>query len=135
MSEFRVLLSAALLSAGVAAAVSAATLRFAADGITANRAPPIAAVRLDELAAAYAEEAVRSSGTERETAAAVRAWALALEDALSRVAQRRGVVLLPARAVAAGAPDLTAQVSIEIEAALAGGIRSPAVPPDGESLP
>ena len=45
----------------------------------------------------------------------MRAWGAALERALALVAERRAVVLLPARAVAAGAPDVTG----EVEAAMA----------------
>ena len=117
MSELRVLASAVLLAAGVAAAVSAAMVRYAADD-----APRIASVRLGELAADYAAKAAREEATGQETAYAVRAWAFALEDALDRVAKHHGAVLLPARAVAAGAPDLTAQV----EAALAAAAVNPA---------
>ena len=101
-----VLVSAALLSGAVAAAVAAATLRYGVEP-----APRIAAVRLAEITAAYTTRAA-SGG---ETAADVRAWGAALEAALGSVARRHGVVLLPARAVAAGAPDMTRQV----EAALA----------------
>ena len=99
-----------LLAAGVAAAVSAGIVRHAAD-----RTPAIATVRLAELAADHAARAVRSDATPEETAAASRAWARALQTALAQVAAAHGTVLLPARAVAAGAPDLTA----EVEAAMA----------------
>lgn len=105
-SSWPVMVSAVLLSSAVAAAVSAATLRY---GIEAQ--PHIASVRLGEITAAYTTRAA-SSG---QTAAEVRAWGQALEAALDRVVARHGAVLLPARAVAAGAPDLTA----EVEAALA----------------
>ncbi|MCY4551217.1 MAG: TrbI F-type domain-containing protein, partial [Defluviicoccus sp.] len=53
--------------------------------------------------------------SEGRTSEDVRAWGAALEAALDHVAAHHGTVLLPARAVAAGAPDLTRQV----EAALA----------------
>lgn len=101
-----VLVSAALLAGGIAAAVAAAAVRFAPD-----EAPRIASVRLAELTAAYATRAAKDG----EEAEAVRAWGVALEAALDEVAARRGAVLLPARAVAAGAPDATA----EVEAAMA----------------
>ena len=110
MNDLRVLVSAVLLAAGVAAAVAAGVARHAAD-----RTPAIATVRLAELAAEHAARAVRSDATPEETAAASRAWALALQTALAQVAGAHGAVLLPARAVAAGAPDLTA----EVEAAMA----------------
>ena len=106
MSEIRLLASALLLSGGMAAAVAAATLRYGVE------APPrIAGVRLAEITAAYTTRAA-SQGKNR---ADVRAWGAALEAALGSVAKRHRVVLLPARAVAAGAPDLTRLV----EAALA----------------
>ena len=123
MSEPRVLAAAVLLAGGVAAAVSAAMVRYAPD-----RRPVIASVRLGELAADYAAKAARANATGQETAEAVRAWAFALEDALDRVAKRHGAVLLPARAVAAGAPDLTAQV--EAALAPAGVNKPPAVEPE-----
>ena len=119
MSEVRLLACALLLAAGVAAAVSAATVRFSADA-----APGIASVRLAELVAEQAARTARADGPAKETAAASRAWAQALEEALALVAARHRAVLLPARAVAAGAPDLTA----EIEAALADALASSAVP-------
>ena len=102
MNEGRVLLCAVLLAAGVAAAVAAATVRLAVED-----APRIASVRLAELATARAAESARGDGSAEDAAAAVRAWALGLEAALVTVAERHRVVLLPARAVAAGAPDLT----------------------------
>ena len=106
MSELRVVFCAVLLSGAVAAAVAAATVRLAAP-----EDAPIASVRLGEMTAAYA---TRAAG-EGRTAEDVRAWGEALEAALDRVAERRGVVLLPARAVAAGTPDAT----WEVEAVLA----------------
>ena len=101
-----VLVSAVLLAGGIAAAVAAATLRFAP-----AEAPRIASVRLGEMTAAYATRAAKDG----EAGEAVRAWGAALEAALDEVALRRGAVLLPARAVAAGAPDATE----EVEAAMA----------------
>ena len=101
------MVSAVLLSGAVAAAVAAATVRLAAP-----EAPGIASVRLGELTAAWTTRAA----AEGKTAEDARAWGAALETALDRVAERHRVVLLPARAVAAGAPDLTP----DVEAALAG---------------
>ncbi len=106
MSELRVVLCAALLAGGVAAAVAAATVRIAAP-----EPPGIASVRLGEMTAAWTTRAAAKGGTAED----VRAWGEALEAALGWVSRRHGVVLLPARAVAAGAPDLTP----EVEAALA----------------
>ena len=94
-----------LLSAGVAAAVAAATVRIAADG-----GPRIASVRLAELAAEHAGRAARADATPEETAAATRAWAAALEETLDAIAARGDFVLLPQRAVAAGAFDVTEEV-------------------------
>ena len=110
------LLAAVLLGIGVAAAVAAATVRLAE-----NDAPRIGSVRLGALAAAHTAEAARADASPQETAAAVRTWARALEDALGEVAAHHRVVLLPARAVAAGAPDLTA----EVEAAMARRLERP----------
>ena len=105
-SGWPVMVSAVLLSGAVAAAVAAATLRYGVE------APPrIAGVRLAEITASYTARAA----SEGRSAEDVRAWGEALEAALDRVAARHRLVLLPARAVAAGAPDATARV----EAALA----------------
>ena len=110
-----VVLSAVLLAGAVAAAVSAAMLRFApVDG------PRIASVRLGEMTAAYAVKAAGENAAAAAVASDARAWGTALEAALARVAARHGAVLLPARAVAAGAPDVTA----EVEAVLAGLLAS-----------
>ena len=105
-SSWPVMASAVLLSGAVAAAVAAATLRYGMEG-----PPRIAGVRLAEMTAAYTTRAA----SEGESAEDVRAWGEALEAALDRVAVTQGVVLLPARAVAAGAPDMTR----EVEAVLA----------------
>ena len=107
-----VLLSAVLLSVAVAAAVAAAMLRLGAP-----EAASIASVRLGEMTAAYTTRAAAKGGTAED----VRAWGEALEAALGHVAERHGVVLLPARAVAAGAPDLTAEVEAALAAILARG--------------
>ena len=105
-----VLVSAMLLSGAVAAAVAAAALRYGMEP-----APRIAGVRLAEIAAAYTTRAA----SEGKSAEDVRAWGEALEAALDHVADRRGVVLLPARAVAAGADDLTPEVEAALAAMLA----------------
>ena len=101
-----VVVSAVLLSGAVAAAVAAATLRYGVEP-----PPRIASVRLADITAAYITRAAAAG----QSAEDVRAWGAALEAALGSVARRHGVVLLPARAIAAGAPDMTRQV----EAALA----------------
>ncbi len=121
MNEFRLLASALLLSGGMAAAVAAATLRYGVEP-----APRIAGVRLAEITAAYTTRAA----AEGRTSGDVRAWGAALEAALDHVSEHHGAVLLPARAVAAGAPDLTRQV----EAALAAFLDQappPSSPPPG----
>ena len=122
-SAWPVMVSAVLLSGAVAAAVAAATLRYGVE-------PPlrIAGVRLAEITAAYTTRAAASG----ETADGVRAWGAALEAALDRVAQRHGVVLLPARAVAAGAPDMTARVEAALAAILSPDGVAPSAAPAGE---
>ena len=104
-----VLLSAVLLSGAVAAAVAAATLRY---GI--EPPPRIAGVRLAEITAAYTTRAANEGRSVED----VRAWGEALEAALDRVAARHRLVLLPARAVAAGAPDATERVEAVLAAIL-----------------
>lgn len=128
------LISAVLLAAGVAAAVAAGMTRMAAES-----GPPVASVRLAELAAEHAESAANTSASVEEIQAATRAWAAALEDALGDIAGQHGMVLLPARAVAAGAPDLTDLVRLLVEdslkhAALAARV-SPARVSGGEARP
>ncbi len=115
-SAWPVMVSAVLLSGAVAAAVAAATLRY---GIEAP--PGIAGVRLAEMTVAWTTQAA----AEGRSASEARAWGVALETALDRVAQKHGVVLLPARAVAAGAPDLTRQVEDALAAILADGGETP----------
>ena len=105
-----VMASAVLLSGAVAAAVATATLRYGVD-----EPPRIAGVRLAEITAAYTTRAA----SQGESADDVRAWGEALEAALDRVAERHRLVLLPARAVAAGAPDATAEVEAALAAILA----------------
>ena len=122
-SIWPVMVSAVLLSGAVAAAVAAATVRL---GLP--EAPGIASVRLGELAAAWTTRAA----TEGRTAEEVRAWGAALETALDRVAETHGVVLLPARAVAAGAPDLTTEVEAALAALLARGRAEGIATPPGD---
>ncbi|MDE0410540.1 MAG: TrbI F-type domain-containing protein [Alphaproteobacteria bacterium] len=115
-----VVVSAVLLSGAVAAAVAAATVRLAVP-----EAPRFGSVRLAEITAAYTTRAV----SEVRTAGDVRAWGAALEAALDGVARRHDVVLLPARAVAAGAPDLTPEVEAALAAILARAATGTAPPP------
>ena len=123
MSEVRLLASALLLSGGVAAAIAAATLRYGVEP-----PPRIAGVRLAEITAAYTTRAA----TEGRTSEEVRAWGAALEAALGRIAERHRAVLLPARAVAAGAPDLTAQVEAALAEVLARNAKDRIDAPPGE---
>ena len=102
--------AALLLAAGVAAAVSAVTVR-----VTMERVPRIASVRLSSLTADYVTRSLREGGDSKKALEEARAWAGRLEEALTRVSTRRRAVLLTAGAVAAGAEDLTA----EVEAAMA----------------
>ena len=83
--------------------------------MASSRRPGIASVRLGEMTAAWTTRAA----AEGRTAEDVRAWGVALEAALGVVADRHGLVLLPARAVAAGAPDLTPEVEAALVALLA----------------
>ena len=122
-SAWPAMVSAVLLSGAVAAAVAAATLRYGVDP-----PPRIAGVRLAEMAAAWTTRAA----TEGRSASEVRAWGTALETALDRVAHDHGVVLLPARAVAAGAPDLTRQVEDVLAAILADRGSGPSALSGGE---
>ena len=102
--------AALLLAAGIAAAVSAVTVRLATENV-----PRIASVRLSDLTAAYVTRLLREGGDSKKALDAAREWAGRLEEALARTAARRGVVLLTSGAVAAGAEDLTG----EVEAAMA----------------
>ncbi len=121
-SAWPVMVSAVLLSGAVAAAVAAAVLRYGIES------PGIAGVRLAEMTAAWTTRAA----TEGRSASEVRAWGVALETALDRVAHDHGVVLLPARAVAAGAPDMTRQVEDMLAAILAGRGSVPSAVSGGE---
>ena len=111
------LLATLVLAAAVASAVAVAMVR-----LTQPDPPRIASVRLGELTAKFALDVAAAEGSEETAAAEARRWALALQDALSTVADRHRAVLLPVRAVAAGAVDLTP----EVEAALARLLESPA---------
>ena len=119
MSGTSTLGAALLLAAGVAAAVSAVSARIALE-----RVPRIASVRLGELTAEYMTKAAREYRDGDEAVEAARRWATRLEEALVRTAARHNAVLLPARAVAAGAKDLTA----EVRAAIRTGNHPPADP-------
>ena len=105
MNGFSAFAAALLLAAGVAAAVSAGTARFSLEN-----PPRIASVRLSTLTADYVTRSLRAGGDSEKSLAAARDWGARLERALARVAARRGVVLLSAGAVAAGAEDVTAEV-------------------------
>ena len=122
-SGWPVMVSAVLLSGAVAAAVAAAMLRHGAES-----APGVASVRLGEMTAAWTARAA----AENQTAEDVRAWGEALEAALGRVSRRHGAVLLPARAVAAGAPDLTREVEETLAAILARGRAEGILTPRGD---
>ena len=119
-----VMVSAVLLSGAVAAAVATGVLRYGMEP-----PPRIAGVRLAEMTAAWTTRAA----TEGVSADAVRAWGAALETALDRVARDHGVVLLPARAVAAGAPDMTPQVEDVLAAILEGRGFGPSSVSGGET--
>ena len=123
-----VVLSSVLLAGAVASAVSAAMLRFAPVD-----APRIAGVRLGEMTAAYAVKAAGGKSPADVAVADARLWAAALETALARVAARHRVVLLPARAVAAGAPDVTAEVEAALAAELARSGADGSVPQPGSN--
>lgn len=111
MSEVSTLVAALLLAAGVSAAVSSLSARLALE-----RVPSVASVRLAELTADYVTRAAREHGDGAEAVAAVREWGKRLEEALARTAARHRAVLLPSTAVAAGAPDLTAEVRAALHA-------------------
>lgn len=112
MSALTALAASALVAAGTAALVAALALRLAPEP-----PPAVARVHLDALVAAHVEAAARDGAGPEAT----RAFAGALESALADVAARHHVVLLPARAVAAGAPDLTPSVRAAVKTALAEG--------------
>ena len=111
MNELRLLACAVLLNLGVGAVLGVGIARHMVDAV-----PRIASVRLTELVAEHAAQAAREEGG--DAGATTRAWAQALERALDEVASRHGAVLLPVQVVAAGAPDLTAEVRAEMARAL-----------------
>ena len=111
MSGVSTLGAVLLLAAGVAAAVSALSARMALE-----RVPRIASVRLAELTAEYVTQAARERTGRDDAAEATRDWARRLDEALVRTSARHRVVLLPARAVAAGAEDFTAEVKAAMRA-------------------
>lgn len=98
-SAWPVVASAVLLSGAVTAVASVAVLRLA----LSEEPPRVAVVRLAEMTAAWTTRAAEEGASVEDA----RAWGAALEAALDHVAERDRLVLLPARAVAAGAPDLT----------------------------
>lgn len=112
MSKLETFAAALLLASGVAAAVSAVTARMVLE-----RVPRTGSVRLAELTAAYVARAARGGGGRDEAVEAARVWAGRLDEALVRTAARHRVVLLPARAVAAGAEDFTDRVKAAMRAA------------------
>ena len=109
-SAWPVMVSALLLSGAVAAVVSVAMLRLA----FSEMPPRVAVVRLAEITATWTTRAAEEGASVEDA----RAWGAALETALDRVAERHRLVLLPARAVAAGAPDVTSLVEGTLEAIL-----------------
>ena len=111
MSGVSTLGAVLLLAVGVAAAVSALSARMALE-----RVPRIASVRLAELTAEYVTQAARERAGGDDAAEAARERARRLDEALVRTSARRRVVLLPARAVAAGAEDFTAEVKAAMRA-------------------
>ena len=111
MSTLESLGAALLLAAGVAAAVSAVTVRTVLE-----RVPRTGSVRLAELTADYMARAAREGGDRDAAVEAAREWAGRLDEALDRTSARHRVVLLPARAVAAGAEDFTAEVKAAMRA-------------------
>ena len=110
MRGFSAFAAALLLGAGVAAAVSAVTVRLALE-----RVPRIASVRLSSITANYVTRTLREGGDSKKALDEAREWAWRLEEALTRVSASRRAVLLTAGAVAAGGEDLTG----EVEAAMA----------------
>ena len=101
-SAWPVVASAVLLSGAVTAVASAAMLRLA----LSEEPPRVAVVRLAEITTAWTTRAAEEGASVEDA----RAWGAALESALDHVAERERLVLLPARAVAAGAPDATRAV-------------------------
>ena len=76
-------------------------------------------MRLGELTARFALDVAAGDASGEAAAAHARRWGAALEQALRAVAKRHDAVLLPARAVAAGALDLTPEVEVALARSLA----------------
>ena len=91
--------------------------------------PRIGVVRLNELTAEMVQQTVHGEESEQAIAEAARAWAVELEKALDDVAERHGVVLLPAEVVLAGTPDYTGRVR-EAMAAWERALAGPGAPVD-----
>ena len=72
--------------------------------------PRIGAVRLNDLTAEMVERTVHGGASDQAIAGTARVWAEDLQEALDRVGDRYGVVLVPAEVVLAGAPDYTRHV-------------------------
>ena len=72
--------------------------------------PRIGAVRLNDLTVEMVERTVHGDASDQAVAETARVWAEDLQEALDRVADRHGVVLVPAEVVLAGAPDYTGHV-------------------------
>ena len=111
MRGFSAFAAALLLAAGVSAAVSAVTARLALEPV-----PRIASVRLSSLTADYVTRSLRDGGDSKKALDEARDWARRLDEALTRVAAQRGVVLFTSGAVAAGAEDLTREVEASMAA-------------------
>ena len=120
------LLATLVLAAAVASAVAVAMVR-----LTQPDPPRIASVRLGELTASFALDVAGHDGSEAAAAAAARRWALALQDALRTVSEHHRAVLLPARAVAAGALDLTPEVETALARLLEPTAAGDAIAPAG----
>ena len=91
--------------------------------------PRIGVVRLNDLTAEMVQQTVHGEESEQAIAEAARAWAVELEKALDDVAERHGVVLLPAEVVLAGTPDYTGPVR-EAMAAWERALAGPGTPVD-----
>ena len=120
------LLATLVLAAAVASAVAVAMVR-----LTQPDPPRIASVRLAELTAQFALDVAGHDGSGEAAATEARRWGAALQHALRSVAERHRAVLLPARAVAEGAPDLTPEVEAALARALAEPAAEDAAPPGG----
>ena len=111
MNAYATLGAAVLLATGVAATVSAVTAK-----IVLERVPRTGSVRLAGLTADYMATAAWEHSSREAAAEAARGWATRLDEALVWTSARHRVVLLPARAVAAGAEDFTDEVKAAMRA-------------------